>query len=144
MNLAPAALMEQSLLKLAESGVELRLGLYQRFFAAFPARQAAFLCPEATSLRMTDETLQMLYGLASEEKWVWPLVAELIYTHRAYGNLPLREYDAFVDMVVAELAAVLGESWSEAEAEAWLAQAERLKAMIATAQAEWDPVLPRG
>ena len=144
MSLAPAALMEQSLLKLAESGVELRHGLYQRFFAAFPARQAAFLCPEATSLRMTDETLQMLYGLAGEEKWVWPLVAELIYTHRAYGNLPLREYDAFIDMVVAELAAVLGESWSEAEAEAWQAQAERLKTMIATAQAEWDPVLPRG
>ena len=144
MSLAPAALMEQSLLKLAESGVELRHGLYQRFFAAFPARQAAFLCPEATSLRMTDETLQMLYGLAGEEKWVWPLVAELIYTHRAYGNLPLREYDAFIDMVVAELAAVLGESWSEAEAEAWQAQAERLKTMIATAQAEWDPVMPRG
>ena len=144
MSLAPAALMEQSLLKLAESGVELRHGLYQRFFAAFPARQAAFLCPEATSLRMTDETLQMLYGLAGEEKWVWPLVAELIYTHRAYGNLPLREYDAFIDMVVEELAAVLGESWSEAEAEAWQAQAERLKTMIATAQAEWDPVLPRG
>ena len=144
MSLAPAALMEQSLLKLAESGVELRHGLYQRFFAAFPARQAAFLCPEATSLRMTDETLQMLYGLAGEEKWVWPLVAELIYTHRAYGKLPLREYDAFVDMVIAELAAVLGESWSEAEAEAWQAQAERLKTMIATAQAEWDPVLPRG
>lgn len=144
MNLAPAALMEQSLLKLADSGVELRHGLYQRFFAAFPARRAAFLCPEATSLRMTDETLQMLYGLAGEEKWVWPLVAELIYTHRAYGSLPLREYDAFVDMVIAELAAVLGESWSEAEAEAWQAQAERLKTMIATAQAEWDPVLPRG
>ena len=144
MSLAPAALMEQSLLKLAESGVELRHGLYQRFFAAFPARQAAFLCPEATSLRMTDETLQMLYGLAGEEKWVWPLVAELIYTHRAYGKLPLREYDAFVDMVIAELAAVLGESWSEAEAEAWQAQAERLKTMIATAQAEWDPVLPPG
>ena len=144
MSLAPAALMEQSLLKLAESGVELRHGLYQRFFAAFPARQAAFLCPEATSLRMTDETLQMLYGLAGEEKWVWPLVAELIYTHRAYGKLPLRKYDAFVDMVIAELAAVLGESWSEAEAEAWQAQAERLKTMIATAQAEWDPVLPRG
>ena len=144
MSLAPAALMEQSLLKLAESGVELRHGLYQRFFAAFPARQAAFLCPEATSLRMTDETLQMLYGLAGEEKWVWPLVAELIYTHRAYGKLPLREYDAFVDMVIAELAAVLGESWSEAEAEAWQAQAERLKTMIATAQAEWDPVMPRG
>ncbi len=144
MTLAPAALMEQSLLKLAASGVELRHGLYERFFAEFPARRAAFLCPESTSLRMTDETLQILYGLASDEQWVWPLVAELIYTHRTYGALPLREYDAFVDLTVAELAAVLVESWSAAEAEAWQAQAERLKTMIGTAQAEWDQTLPRG
>ena len=138
-----AALMEQSLLKLAASGVELRHGLYERFFAEFPARRADFLCPEATSIRMTDETLQMMYGLAAGESWVWPLVAELSYTHRAYGKLPIAEYDAFVDMTVAQLAAILGDDWSEAEAKAWSAQAERLKVLISKAQAEWEQVLPR-
>jgi hemoglobin-like flavoprotein len=136
--------MEQTLALLAERNIELRHGLYERFFAAFPARREAFLCPEATSVRMTDETLQMMFGLAAGETWVWPLVAELIYTHRAYGALPLREYDAFVDMVVEELEAALGADFTREQETAWNEQAEALKAMIGKAQAEWDQVLPRG
>ena len=138
-----AALIEASLLRLAERGIELRHGLYERFFAAYPARRADFLCPEATSIRMTDETLQMMHGLATDESWVWPLVAELSYTHRAYGRLPFAEYEAFVDLTVAEMAEALGDDWSEAQAEAWGRQAARLKGMIAKAQTEWDVVLPR-
>ena len=138
-----AALIEASLLKLAERGIELRHGLYERFFAAYPARRADFLCPEATSVRMTDETLQMMYGLAAEESWVWPLVAELSYTHRAYGRLPFEEYEAFVDLTLAELAEALGDDWGSAEAAAWGRQAERLKAMIHKAQTDWERVLPR-
>ena len=135
--------MEATLVLLAERNIEVRHGLYERFFAAFPARRAAFLCPEATSVRMTDETLQMLHGLASDETWVWPLVAELVVTHRAYGALPLREYDAFVDMVVAELEAALGADFTPEQQAAWLIQARALKTMIAKAQAEWDLVLPQ-
>ena len=136
--------MEHTLALLARRNIELRHGLYERFFAAFPARRSAFLCPEATSVRMTDETLQMMFGLASGETWVWPLVAELIYTHRAYGALPLREYDAFVDMVVEELEAALGSDFTRDQEAAWSQQAEALKTMIGKAQAEWDQVLPRG
>ena len=135
--------MEHTLALLAERKIELRHGLYERFFAAFPARRSAFLCPEATSVRMTDETLQMLHGLAAGETWVWPLVAELIYTHRAYGALPLREYDAFVDMVVEELEAALGSDFTRDQETAWSEQAEALKTMIGKAQPEWDQVLPR-
>ena len=136
--------MEHTLTLLAERQIELRHGLYQRFFAEFPARREAFLCPEATSVRMTDETLQLLYGLAGGETWVWPLVAELVATHQAYGDLPRAEYDAFVDMVVEELEAALGTDWTGDQAEAWSEQSAALKAMIGKAQAEWDHVLPRG
>ena len=138
-----AALIEASLVRLADRGIELRHGLYERFFAAYPARRADFLCPEATSVRMTDETLQMIHGLAAEESWVWPLVAELSYTHRAYGRLPFGEYEAFVDLTVTELAGALGDDWSRAEDAAWRRQAERLKAMIGQAQTDWERVLPR-
>jgi hemoglobin-like flavoprotein len=138
-----AALIETSLVKLAERGIELRHGLYERFFAAYPARRADFLCPEATGVRMTDETLQMMHGLASDESWVWPLVAELSYTHRAYGRLPFEEYEAFVDLTVTTMADALGDDWSEAQAAAWGRQAERLKAMIHKAQTDWERVLPR-
>lgn len=138
-----AALIEATLVRLAERGIELRHGLYDRFFAAYPARRADFLCPEATSVRMTDETLQMIHGLAADESWVWPLVAELSYTHRAYGRLPFEEYETFVDLTVTTMADALGVDWSQAEAAAWGRQADRLKAMIAKAQNDWERVLPR-
>ncbi len=139
-----AELIEQKLLQLARRGIELRHGLYERFFAAFPERRSAFLCPEATSIRMTDETLQMLHGIAAGESWVWPLIAELIATHRSYGHLPLREYDVFVDLVVDELDKALCTEMSREHETVWREQAERLKTMIGKAQAEWDQILPRG
>jgi hemoglobin-like flavoprotein len=138
-----AELIEASLLRLAELGIELRHGLYARFFAAFPERQADFLCPEATSVRMTDETLQILYGLAQDEDWAWPLIAELVATHRSYGVLPLVEYDAFIDLTLAELASALGPDWTLPCAAAWGRQAARFKALIAEATAEWSRILPQ-
>jgi hemoglobin-like flavoprotein len=138
-----AELIEVSLLALADSGIEIRHRLFDRFFEAYPARRKDFLAREVTSVRMTDETLQILYGLAGDESWVWPLVAELVATHRSYGHLPIAEYDGFVDLLVAELAEVLGDSWTAPTAAAWQRQADRLKAMIAEASADWERVLPR-
>lgn len=143
MSQGDAELIEASLLTLAESGVEIRHRLFDRFFEAYPARRKDFLAREATSIRMTDETLQMLYGLAGEETWVWPLVAELVATHRSYGHLPVTEYDGFVDLVVAELAEVLGDHWTAPTAAAWERHALRLKVMIAEASADWERILPR-
>jgi hemoglobin-like flavoprotein len=138
-----AELIEASLLALAETGIEIRHRLFDRFFDAFPHRRKDFLAREATTIRMTDETLQILYGLAGEESWVWPLVAELVATHRSYGHLPVAEYDGFVDLLVAELGEVLGDEWTAPVAAAWERQAGRLKAMIAEASADWERILPR-
>ncbi len=138
-----AALIEASLLALAETGIELRHGLYRRFFAAFPERQAAFLSTEATSVRMTDETLQIMHGLAAGEGWAETLIAELIGTHRMYGDLPLAEYNAFIDLTVEELASALGPQWTADMALAWARQAERFKQRVAQATSDWDRLLPR-
>jgi hemoglobin-like flavoprotein len=138
-----ADLIEASLLALAETGIELRHELYARFFAMFPGRQSAFLSTEATSVRMTDETLQIMYGLAAGEGWAETLIAELVGTHRMYGTLPLAEYDAFIDLTVAVLGAALGSDWSEDMQAAWGRQAERFKALVAGATADWDRLLPQ-
>jgi hemoglobin-like flavoprotein len=143
MSESDAALIEASLVRLSDLGIELRHSLFARFFATFPERQAAFLCPEATSVRMTDETLQILYGLALDEGWVWPLIAELVATHRSYGELPLAEYDAFIDLTLEALSAALGPDWTEPSAAAWIRQAARFKALIAEAAAEWSRILPQ-
>ena len=96
-------LMEASLVAAAEAGIEIRHRLFERFFEAYPGRRATFYNLEASGQRMTDETLQMMFGLAGEEKWVQPLVSELTFTHRNYGALPMEEYRVFIDMTVEEL-----------------------------------------
>lgn len=135
-------MMEASLVAAADA--DIRIPLFDRFFAAFPDRRASFMVVDASSRRMTDETLQMMFGLAKGEGWVWPLVAELVFTHRAYGPLPIGEYDAFIDMTVAELGVAAGAAWNiEAEA-AWRRNADALKAMIRRARAEWERAMPVG
>ena len=135
-------MMEASLVAAADA--DIRIPLFDRFFAAFPDRRASFMVVEASSRRMTDETLQMMFGLAKGEGWVWPLVAELVFTHRAYGPLPIGEYDAFIDMTVDELGAAAGAAWSADCAAAWARSADALKAMIRKARAEWAEAMPAG
>lgn len=137
-----ALAMEASLAAVAEAGIDIRHALFERFFAAYPARRASFMVVDASSVRMTDETLAMMLGLAKGESWVWPLVAELVHTHRTYGPLPIGEYDAFIDMTVAELGAAAGAAWTADCAAGWQAQAEALKAMIRRARAAWQAALP--
>jgi len=136
------AAMEASLAAVADAGVDIRHALFERFFAAFPGRRASFMVVDASSVRMTDETLAMMLGLAKGESWVWPLVTELVHTHRAYGPLPIGEYDAFIDMTVDELGKAAGAVWTTGCAAAWAGQANALKAMIRRARAEWQAALP--
>ena len=140
--MSDVAAMEASLLAVADAGIDIRHNLFDRFFAAFPERRASFLVVEASSRRMTDETLQMMFGLAKGESWVWPLVAELVFTHRTYGPLPIAEYDAFIDMTVAELGTAAGAAWTAEAAGGWAEQAEALKVMIRRARTEWQTALP--
>lgn len=128
-----AALMEASLLAAADSGADLRNGAFERFFAAFPDRRTLFYNYDAATPRMTNETIEMMFGLATDEKWVWYQIAALVFNHRNYGDLPRTEYDAFVDFSVDALGAAAGSSWSPECADAWRRQATRLKEMIAEA-----------
>lgn len=136
--------MDASLIAVADADIDIRHTLFERFFAAFPDRRASFISVDAASRRMTDETLQMMLGLAHGEDWVWPLVAELVFTHRNYGALPIAEYDVFIDMTVAELGSAAGSAWRAEVATAWQRNAEALKAMIRKARAEWASAMPAG
>ncbi|WP_428631086.1 hypothetical protein [Sphingopyxis sp.] len=138
------ALMEASLIAAVDAGIEIRHSLFDRFFAAYPDRRASFISVDAASRRMTDETLQMMFGLASGESWVWPLVTELVFTHRNYGALPIAEYDAFIDMTVEEFGKAVGAAWSAPVAAAWRRNADALKALIRKARTEWASAMPAG
>ncbi len=140
-TISDAALMAASLLAVADAveagATDIRFPLFDRFFAAFPDRRTTFYNIAAASPRMTDETVQMLYGLASNEGWVQGLVNELTYTHRQYGSLPQREYDVWVELTVDALRDAAGAAWDDATEAAWRRAAERLKAMVAQARTGW-------
>ena len=143
-----AALMEASLIAVAEAidagAPEIRFPLFDRFFEIFPDRRATFYTLGSSSPRMTDETVQMLYGLASGASWVQGLVNELSYTHRQYGALPVVEYDLWIDLTVDVLRDTAGPAWSAACEAAWRHQAERLKAMVAEAKTGWVAAMAPG
>lgn len=140
-TLSDAALMEASLVAVAdavEAGApDLRLNLFDRFFAAFPARRPTFYNLDAAAPRMADETVQMMFGLAAGESWVQGLVNELTFTHRQYGPLPAEEYDAWIDLTVDVLRDTAGAAWTEATDAAWRRAAKRLRAMVAEARVGW-------
>ena len=146
--ISDAALMEASLLAVADAveagATDIRFPLFDRFFAAFPDRRATFYNVEAASPRMTDETVQMLFGLAADEGWVQGLVNELTYTHRQYGALPADEYVMWVDLTVDVLRDTAGAAWSNDTEAAWRRAAERLKAMVAEARTGWVAAMAPG
>lgn len=143
MEKSDAELMEASLIACADAGAELRFALFERFFAAWPERRASFLNVDAASRRMTDETLEMMLGLAKgEDNWVWPLVAELAFTHRSYGRLPWAEYESWIALTIEVVRDAAGAAWDAETGAAWARQGERLKALLQEARVGWDRAMP--
>ena len=138
-----AEYMEASLIAVADAGIELRFALFERFFAAWPERRASFLNVDAASRRMTDETLEMMIGLAKgEENWVWPLVAELVANHRGYGELLGQEYESWIALTIEVVRDASGAAWNAETEVAWARQGERLKEMLEEARVGWDRAMP--
>lgn len=132
-----AELMERSLAAAAPHEPAMRAALFDRFFARYPDRRALFMHVEATSVRMTSETLAWMLGLAQGEGWVWGQIAELVFQHRNYGHLPAHEYADFVDMTIDALGDAAGSAWSDAAATAWRRNGAALNILIEKAIGEW-------
>lgn len=133
--------MEKTLLAIAETGIDIAPLLFERFLAAYPGQRATFTNLEAAMGRMTNETVEALLGLASCQYWVPVTIANFVDLHRNYGEIPLAQYAAFVDMTVDALLEAAGPSGTAAQEAAWRAQAERLNRMIAEACAGRTPPL---
>jgi hypothetical protein len=135
--------MEASLVAVADAGVELRHPLFARWFAAWPERAATFINADASSRRMTDETLEMMLGLAKgEEYWVWPQLAELVHNHEGYGHFSAEEYESWIDLTVEVIGEAAGAAWNAETEAAWQRQAVRLKVLLTEARIGWDRAMP--
>lgn len=136
------AQMEATLIAIAEADIDITPALYERFFATFPEQRSAFTNLDAASGRMANETIEALIGLASGESWVPVTITNFVDLHRNYGDIPVSQYTAFVDMIVAALADAAGAKWNDLQEHAWQAQADRLNKMIAEACEGRTPTLP--
>jgi hemoglobin-like flavoprotein len=128
-----SAEMEATLVAVAEADIDIIPTLFDRFFATFPEQRPAFINLAAASGRMTNETIEALVGLATDESWVPVTITNFVDLHRNYGEIPQGHYTAFVDMVVDALADAAGAEWNDHQAQAWRTQAKRLNMMIAEA-----------
>ena len=127
------AVMESPLFAIAEADIDVAPILFDRFFAAFPEHRVVFINPVAARGRMTNETIEAMMGLATDEYWVPTTIVNFVDLHSIYGNFPASLYAAFIDLLVDTLADAAGAAWtSEADA-AWRTQARRLKSMIGDA-----------
>jgi len=119
MTACPLAQMEKTLLAIAKTGIDITPMLFERFLATFPEQRATFTNLEAAMGRMTNETVEALLGLAALEHWVPVTIANFVDLHRNYGEIPLGQYAAFVDMVVDALTEAAGPGWSPGQETAW-------------------------
>lgn len=136
-----AAVMERTLVAIADANVDIVPAVFERFLATFPEQRAAFTNLEAAQGRMTNETVEALLGLATREYWVPVTITNFVDLHRNYGEIPLEQYAAFVNMVVDTLADAAGQDWTEEQELAWKSQADRLNGMIAEACAGKTPAM---
>jgi hemoglobin-like flavoprotein len=132
-DIDPITAMEAPLFAIAEANIDITPALFARFFATFPEHRAAFLNLEAAAGRMTNETIEAMIGLATNEHWVPTTIINFVDLHRNYGDFSAAIYAAFVDMTVDALAEAAGAAWNEESNAAWRAQASQLNAMIAKA-----------
>jgi hemoglobin-like flavoprotein len=125
--------MEAPLFAIAEANIDIVPALFARFFATFPQHRTAFINLEAAAGRMTNETIEAMIGIATNENWVPTTIINFVDLHRNYGDFSAALYAAFVDMTVDALAEAAGDAWNNEGNSAWRAQAIRLNTMIAQA-----------
>ena len=104
--------------------------VFERFFATYPQHRAEFINIEAASGRMTNETIEALVGLATDEYWVPTTIINFVDLHRNYGSYNASLYAAWIDIVIDVVRESTGDNWHPSHEAAWQRQAKRLVTMI--------------
>jgi hypothetical protein len=106
--------------------------VFARFLAEYPDEAARFINLDAAVLRMTDETLVLLLGLAGGEGWAAGGAAHWADLHRNYGAIADDRYRAWTQLVVEELALATEAEWLPS-ASGWADASEQLTALLLAA-----------
>lgn len=125
--------LERSLYAVAEAGEDITPHFFARFFARHPEQQEMFFQPEVTCGAMVTEILDSLLALGSKEGWVDTSIANLVVSHRCYGDFPLPLYAELLEVFTLTLADLAGPRWSAGFDAAWRQVTAELYALIAKA-----------
>jgi hemoglobin-like flavoprotein len=123
-------LMEDTLLAIGESGIDIVLRFFQRFYAAFPEERARFCNRNSSEGLMVNEMLAMLLAQAAHEPWLATMMRAQVNTHHDHGDIALGQYRQAFAMLLAVLAEAAGPAWTPSAAQAWDDSAADLYALI--------------
>lgn len=129
-------LIEQTLSALDGKEDSYRLKVFERLFTAYPEAREAFLGFDGSSVRMSNEVLELLHGLAGGEDWVATQTTDVIDLHQSYGDFRLDQFRHFADLAAATVCDVTDANADQRAA--WQRQADKLKPLIAQARTDWD------
>lgn len=129
-------LIEQTLTALDGKEDAYRVEVFNRLFADYPEAQEAFLGFDGSSVRMSNEVLELLHGLASGADWVETQTTDVIDLHQSYGDFRLDQFHHFADLAAATVCDITGASAEQRAA--WQRQADKLKPLIAQSRTDWD------
>ncbi len=129
-------LIEQTLNALHGKEEEYRTTVFDRLFSTYPDVHRNFLGLEGSKVRMSNEVIELMRGLASDADWVEMQTIDVIDLHRSYGDFALDQFFHFADFAVDSICKVTGASAEQRAA--WQRQADKLKPLIEQARPDWD------
>lgn len=129
--MSAAAIMEQSLECVADSGVDIVPLFYEHFFALHPEQRTQFQNDSHSYGTMANEIMAMLLALAEGEQWVGTMMHSHLMTHQSHGDFSPNHYTDVLSVFIDTLAAVAGDQWRPGHEAAWRAQADALGDIIA-------------
>lgn len=129
-------LIEQTLEALDGREDEYRLQVFDRLFKDYPDARENFLGFDGSSVRMSNEVLELMHGLAAGQDWVPTQTTDVIDLHQSYGDFRLDQFHHFADLAVATVCDVTGASAEQRAA--WQRQADKLKPLIEQSRDDWD------
>lgn len=126
-----AALLEETLERVAERCEDLTPAVYRRFFSRCPSASGLFtiIDPDTPPMgcgQMLFEIISLLCDSAAGKSYVPDYMQQIANEHMAFQVSGQQLYADFLDALNDTLAALMGDDWSPAHEQAWRRQTAKL------------------
>lgn len=126
-----AALLQEALEAVADSGIDIVPLFFERFFEIHPEQRDSFNRPVATQGAMVNEMLEYICAIAVREEWVEASIAATLAKHHSYGDINGALFGSALNILTDALAAAAGAAWTPEFRQCVTRQTAILKAKFA-------------